>query len=162
MTTFYEIQNDLALLLEQIEQQGGEINEEQERQFDELNLSRDEKLSNWCRYLENMRLTELALTAAIDELREKKQRTQTMRERSKEQLARLLGAGNKWTDGVRSLSWRRSTRCIPRMGVEHMREMFVRVKESREFNKEYATEYIKTVSEIPEAVLVETLNLQIR
>ena len=162
MTTFYEIQNDLALLLEEIEQQGGEITEEQEHQLDALNLSRDDKLSNWCRYLENMKLTELALSAAIDDLREKKQRAQRMHETSKEQLSRLLGTGNKWTNGVSSLSWRKSTRCVPMMGVEHMREIFVRVKETREFNREYATEYIKTVGEIPEAVLVESMNLQVK
>ena len=162
MTTFYEIQNDLALLLEEIEQQGGEINEEQEYRLDALNLSRDEKLSNWCRYLENMRLTELALSAAIEELREKKQRAQSMRERSKEQLSRLLGEGNKWTNGVNALSWRKSTRCVPMIPLDEMREVFVRIKETREFNREAATDYIKKNGEIPEAVLVESFNLQIK
>jgi len=162
MTSFYEIQNDLALLLEEIEQQGGEINEEQEARLDALNLSRDDKLNNWCRYLENMKLTELALSAAIDDLREKKQRAQRMHERSKEQLSRLLGTGNKWTNGVHSLSWRKSTRCIPMMPLEQMREVFVRVKETREFNREAATTFIKQNGEIPEAVLVESTNLQIK
>jgi hypothetical protein len=167
MTSFYEIQNDLALLLEEIEQQGGEINEEQEQRLDALNLSRDDKLSNWCRYLENMKLTELALSAAIDDLREKKQRAQKMHERSKEQLSRLLGAdtqrvGYKWSDGVRTLSWRKSTRCIPMIPLEQMREAFVRVRETRDFNREYATQFIKENGEIPEAVLVEGMNLQIK
>lgn len=162
MTSFYDIQNDLALLLEEIEQQGGEINEEQERRLDELNLSRDDKLNNWCRYLENMKLTELALSAAIDDLREKKQRAQRMHERSKEQLARLLGVGNRWTNGVSSLSWRKSTRCVPLIPLESMREAFIRIKEVREFNREYATQFIKENGEIPEAVLVESFNLQVK
>jgi hypothetical protein len=162
MTSFYEIQNDLALLLEEIEQQGGEINEEQEQRLDALNLSRDDKLSNWCRYLENMKLTELALSAAIDDLREKKQRAQRMHERSKEQLARLLGVGNRWTNGVSSLSWRKSTRCVPLVPLESMRECFVRVTESKTFNKEYATQFIKEHGTIEEATLIEQQNLVIK
>ena len=47
-----------------------------------------------------MKLTEIALSVAIDDLREKKQRAQRMHERSKEQLSRLLGEGHKWTNGV--------------------------------------------------------------
>lgn len=162
MTAFYTIQNDLALLLAEIDEQGGEISEEQEARLDALQLSRDEKLANWCKYLKNCDLTEAALSELIDELQYKRTRVRAMKARSLEQLGKLLGAGVKWTNGVSSLSWRKSVRCVPLVPLEQMREVFVRVTESRAFNKEAATQYIKEHGEIPEAVMVESQNLQVK
>jgi len=160
--TLYEIQADMLDVLSEVEEQGGEITEEQEARLDALSLSRNEKIENWVKYLKNLASDEAGLTAEIDELSRRRDRLRRHRDYSKSSLSGLLGYGETWKKSPHSLSWRSSFSTEPRMPLEDMREIFVRISEKREFNKVAAKEFILSNGPIPEAEIVEKRTLQIK
>jgi len=162
MTTLYDLQADMALLLAEIEEAGGEITPEQEEALEALNLSRDAKLTNWVKYLKNLDADMASLEVEIDRLKHRLEQKEQQADRAKERLGLVLGEGTNWSCPIASLSWRKSTAVEPRLPLEAMREMFVRVTERREFNKSAAKAYILGNGEIPEAVLIERLHLQVK
>jgi len=162
MSTLYSIQADMAAILLEVEEAGGEITPEQEAALDALNLSREQKLSNWVRYLRNMDADLQVLEVEIDRLKQRLEQKADQADRAKERLGLVLGLGNNWTDGIFSLTWRKSAAVEARLPLEAMREAFVRVTERREFNKAAAKDYIRQHGDIPEAVVVERWHLQVK
>ena len=160
--TLYEINAELAGLLEEIAEAGGEITPEQEEALDSLSLSRDDKVENWVKYLKNLRADEEAFNAEIGELEKRRARLRKQAEWSKGRLGALLGGpGTAWRRGPHKLSWKRTEATEPLVPLSDMREIFVRITEKREFNKSAAKDYIKANGPIPEAEVVERYHLQI-
>lgn len=158
----YSIQADMMGLLEEIAEAGGEITPVQEEALEALTLSRDEKLTNWIKYLRNAKALEEALEAEIAVLEAKRASLRKHTDWSKARLGVLLGGpGTTWSNGAFKLSWRRTEATEPRLPVEAMREIFVRVTERREFNRTAAKDFIKANGPIPEAEIVERYSLQI-
>ena len=161
--TLYEIDSQMQGILDAIEAEGGEITPEQEYALQWLGLSRAEKLTNWWKYLRNLEAYEVSIDREIEYLKARKQKVRGWQDRAERHIKLWLPAGRgNWSDGVHSLNWLRSERAEPCMPVEQMREMFIRVKETHEFNKDFAKRYIKENGEVAEAKIVEHWSLQVK
>lgn len=124
--TLYEIQSEIDELINRIfsESENGEIGSQASIELSLLQVQRDEKIANICKFVKNLRAESEACRSEAHVLTE---RARTSENRSKWLLCYLDSVlnGNKWSDGVSKVSYRKSQKviveninCIPRNFVK--------------------------------------------
>lgn len=129
MTTLYEIQKELSLILDELATCEDDARaEELMAQLDKLEGDKDKKLFGLISAYKNIRGDLEAHELEMLRLKKAKERIEGSMERIENYLKATLGAGNKWSSGVHAISWRYSERCVPKVEPEALPECYQRVK----------------------------------
>lgn len=163
MPTLYEINVVMFDLMEELAQNNlpPETVAVLQKQFDDLSASREEKLAAWAGYIKGVESDVEAVDAEIKRLKEKKESYAKRAENSKKYLGYMLN-GEKWSNGVHTLSWRKSTAAVWSDPTIPVPEQFARIKTILEPNKEEIKGAILSGARVPGWVVEERRNLQVK
>jgi len=160
--TLYEIQAEIDNLLGTVfdlsEETGGEIPDQLGEELEGLQLDRDKKLGNICRYIKNLRAE---AKVCDDEAKILQARARTKTNRSKWLTEYLDGVlnGQKWTDGISQVSYRKSTAVIiddeKAVPEEHLRTKV-------EISKTSIKDALKAEKPVPGARLLTRNKIQVK
>ena len=139
-----------------------------EEQFDDaiklLGLETDYVLSNLCAVVKTLEGYAETVKQEIKHLEDKKDSYESKAEKVKASLGRFLGAGGKWTNGVHSLSWRKSEQVQPAANNADgcIPGEYTRIKEVVEADKKAMKEDLKAGKEVSGWQIVTKQSLQVK
>lgn len=158
----YEINAALEALLEQVDEETGELTCDME-QLEALSLERDEKLEGLALYCKNAAAEAEAIKAEEKNLAERRKRLENRAERAKAFLSEQL-CGEKFTTPKVAVSWRKSE--AVELGPEFLpwaleKDAYLRYKDP-EPDKAMLKTALKAGEQIPGAALVTRSSMTIK
>jgi len=161
MATLYEIETKKLELYEAASSDDEATRQNAKDQLLALAEVREEKLAGCCAYLKNIRAEYDAVDAEIRRLADKRSQLERMDERFEAYLSMCLEKGEKWSNGVHSIGWRKSEsvtiadeKVIP---AAYMREIL-----KYEPDKKQIKDDLKAGATIPGCELTVKQNLQVK
>ena len=157
MRLLYEINADLAALLEQVDEETGELTCNLE-DLEKLSLERDKALEGIALSIINQRAEMVDIVTEITRLQDRRAQAQKRLDRYTELLTEALG-GEKMKTPLVSVSYRRSTRTEIEEGKtwRDFPEAYLRRKDP-EINRDAIKASIKAGFTVPGAKLVESIS----
>lgn len=163
MPTLYEINRELFDIMDDLSADG--LTPEQETQlrqrFDSAMASRDEKLASWAGYIKSVESDTDAVDAEIKRLKEKRESYAKRVENSKKYLGYMLN-GEKWSNGVHNLGWRKSVAAIWADTTIPIPDEFARTKTLVEPDKDGIKKALQAGQRVPGWAIEERRNLQVK
>lgn len=151
----YEINSEIENLLDEIQENGGEISADLENKLTSLELHRSQKIANVCLFYKNLDAFHSALSDEIKSLSQKKKSIESKIEFLKNYLAHNLQEGEKFNETNFSLSWKKSdsVEASPFIDLNSFAEKYPDfVTHKIEIQKLKVKEYIKSTGVIPEGI----------
>lgn len=161
----YELTRQYALLRHYSTDTNSEYEPgELEAELDKLQDSIEVKLANICGWVKSEQSEIDAIEAEIKILKKKRDWKQNDIDRLKKYTGHILGDGERWSNGIHSLSWRKSSRVEPTEDNPEAKtvEQYARVKTIIEPDKVLMKEDLVCGAKIPGWHLVEEMNLQVK
>lgn len=161
----YEISHDMRRALHALEiaEENGDFEayEAAMAALEKLDISREEKLAGCCAYYRELDARCLALEGEITRLKDRLVKAEKDRDDWREYIARNLGDGNVWENGLFRLSWRKSE-AVEIKDEKQIEEFYWREKIVRTVDKKAIAQDIKCGATVTGATLVVRNNLQIK
>lgn len=157
---YYEIIAELSSLFNEIELSEGEVSEEQLNRLESLEIASNEKIQQLI-WIHSQRKQEIA---GIKDRKKTLDAMQKSKEKQIEFLEKVLAQltqNNKWTNGVETISYRKSEQVIVE-DLESLPTQYLRKKEIVEADKTALKEALKNGEEIKGAILQENFNIQVK
>lgn len=158
----YEIASKYERLIEEYNQ--SENDEKMELVLEELKRvedARDEKLNACCIWLRDLEITEEVISKEIALLQQKRFAAERRKEAFQQYLSECLGVGEKWSNGVFSLSWRKSE-AVHVIDENKIPAIYMREILKYEANKKQIKEDLKAGATIPGVDLETRHSLQFK
>lgn len=131
-----------------------------ESELEAVEQTREQKLSNCCAYLKNIKAECIAIDTEIDRLKAKKEILVRRDENFKNYFTRCLGDGEKFSNGVHSIGWRKST-AVEVFEESAIPKKYVYEKVVTSISKILIGTDLKDGIEVPGAKIVTRTNLQV-
>lgn len=159
--TLYEINAELLALLEQVDEETGELTCDLDA-LEALNLEREKKLEGLALYIKNLAAEATAIKAEAKALTERQKAAEYKAARARQYLADQL-RGEKFKTPRVAVTWRKSVATEISEGVtwESFDERFLKYKDP-EISLTAIREAIVAGETVPGAALVERQNIQIK
>jgi hypothetical protein len=151
----YEINLELENLLDQVQDNGGEISAELIQSLDALELQRSNKIANVCLFYKNLQSFQTAVSDEIKNLTQKKKVIDSKIEFLKEYVLRNLREGEKINESNFSISWRKSDaiEVSPFIDLNLLAKQYPDlVTHKIEVQKTKVKDFIKSTGVIPEGI----------
>lgn len=151
----YEINIELENLLDEVQENGGEISADLEKKLDALELQRSVKIANVCLFFKNLVSFQSAVSDEIKNLTQKKKVIDNKIEFLKEYISRNLREGEKINEANFSISWRKSdaVEVTPFINLEEFAKQYPDfVTHKIEVAKTKVKDYIKSTGVIPDGI----------
>ena len=159
MKSLYELDAEIDAIWHMIDaSESDEIPEDLDKQLEELELEKEQKLENICKWRANLLGDIDAFKLEEKRIAEQRKSKERLAEKLKDILGNQLGEGNKGSFGTFSLSWRKSQRVVV-TDESLVPDDYAVYK--RDINK---TELKKALAsgEVPGAEIETAMNLQIK
>lgn len=159
--TLYEINAELLALLEQVDEETGELLCDTD-QLEALTMEREKKLEGLALYIKNLAAEAAAIKAEAKALTERQKAAEYKAARARQFLADQL-RGEKFKTPRVAITWRKSVATEISEGVtwESFDERFLKYKDP-EISLSAIREAIEAGETVPGAALVERQNIQIK
>ena len=159
--TLYEINAELLALLEQVDEETGELTCDPE-QLEALAIAREAKLEGLALYVKNLSAEAAAIKAEAKALTERQKAAEYKAARARQYLSDQLH-GEKFKTPKVAVTWRKSVATELSEGVtwETFDERFLKYKDP-EISLSAIREAIEAGETVPGAALVERQNIQIK
>lgn len=159
MTTLYNIEDASLQLLDAIgAAESDEERAEYQRLYNEMQIERDQKLSNICAYIVNCESDVDAYAAEIKRLQSEKKTLENKVERLKALLKAFIPEKEKWKFGTHSISWRKSTSL--QIDETEPHPLFTVI--TKEHDKDSIRQHLEGGGSLPFARFVEKQNIQVK
>lgn len=112
----FEIEKELQMLLDEVEEAGGELTPEQESQFDALELARADKIAGIAYHVKNLEAVSAACKEASKKLKEKADRVEKQKDSYKNFLGMLVP--EKFQHKEISIKWRKNPPSVELLSPE--------------------------------------------
>lgn len=110
MRKLYEINADYTELLQTLEEEGGDLSLELEKQWDAIHAERDQKVLNYCAVYKNILAEQEVFAAEAKRLGAIASNLKKQAESLKDFLAQQIEPGEKFEGETHKVSWRKSER----------------------------------------------------
>lgn len=159
--TIYQILDSLESAFELMEsaQTDAEF-EAASKAFEDLKISLDERLENFCGYIKNTRITIEAVKSEAKRLNDLAHSLERRADNALRYLSGIIPAGQKWQRGSHSIGWRKSEAVI--VNEEILPDDYKRTKIVIEPDKIKIKEAIKEGIDVIGALLELRNNIQVR
>lgn len=163
MATLYDINSEIFSCMEALAENGLEPSAKAavEARLAALIQSQDAKLAAWCGYIKNAESEVESIKAHRDYLKEKQEALLRRVENSKKYLGFLL-SGKKWTDGLHTIGYRKSTVAAYVDTTIPVPEQYARIKTVVEPDKDKIKTDLKCGAHIPGWELKEFNHVQVK
>ena len=154
-----ELKHALEIARDQAEENGGLIPDSLAEWIDDLEMEREQLIGDLARSVKNYQAEIDALKAEEARLKARRLIAEKCANSIKDAIENVLGVGNKYTDGVIKLSWRKSEKCIISDDGSIPND-FIKIKREPDVAKIKSA--IKSGSVFNGAFVIECQNLQIK
>ena len=114
MKSLYEIKQSIIDALETAERHAmnndGEITEEMGKELDTLNMEREVKIGNICKYYKSLLAEAEMIKAEEKNLADRRKVSENKAKRLKEYLSSMMGEKELYNDPVSKITWRKSSK----------------------------------------------------
>lgn len=165
--TLYEINSQIEALLDQmyesVDEETGEVDADLMTQMAELNLARDQKLDNIGAYIKNIDAEAKAIKDEMDALKKRLDQKKKTIDRLKEYVAQdLLAHGETKKESPRVVFSFRKSVAVEITDETLLPKDYIITKTETRVDKVAIKHAIDECCEVPGAVLVDRMNIQIK
>lgn len=159
----YEIDSTLQFLLDQAEnfaiENEGLLPDELETQIEKLEMEKNKKVSNIARWYKNLQSEEKAVRGEAKNLQDRANSLKKKLDWIKRCLTISIGEGNKWSDEVTKISFRKSQAVL----IENEDDIPDDYCEfEKKIKKSLIKQFIQDGGKVPGAHIEENSNIQIK
>jgi hypothetical protein len=162
--SLYEISQSIIDALENAERHAmeneGEITEEMSKELDTLHMEKEIKIGNICKYYKSLLAEADMIKSEEENLAARRTVSENKAKRLKEYLSSMMSDGEKFSDSVSKVSWRKST-SVEISDESVVSDMYKIKTVTVKVNKKLIKTVLKSGT-VPGAKLVESENIQIK